>query len=291
MKNLYLYHYTGGMCGDFICLEVSKDENYYSNMLLKQTKDNRYLGENPLAKFGLDYKETLTVCSNELYKKIDEEFQDYNLIIPAHTLKRNLPRLKVIRSYVQDKKYVPMFFMLLYIKAWSTKRVLSDNEDTLLPLGSLHTSHQQFNFMKERFKNYRPAKGLIEHIEERGYYYNFELRALESNRLHVGVINGHFPIYEHRLRQHFPADIQIAIDQLLLNPNKHAVEFSKQIDMAQPLNIERLETYHQANLDVVERTFNKTYHKLIQGNWLDELQEYIDQICPNNYFSQTIQQP
>lgn len=294
MKNLYLYQYTYGTCGDFICLEVSKDENFYSNALIRKTNINRYLAENPLARFGLDYKEGVTVISPALYREIDETYKDYNLIIPAHMMNRRLPRVKLIKSYVEDTKYIPLFFMMVWLKSLVTKRDLTDQEDILSPLGNLHTAHTQYRTFKERWNgsSFQPAVDLINCIEGRGYYYNFELRALEFNRFHItDFVKGYYSIYENRLMQYFPSDIRIAVDQLVTNPKKHVVEFSKQIDMARPLNVERIEEYHRANLHVIENIFNKPYEELIQGNWQDEFQEYVNQICPDNWFNRTNQQP
>jgi hypothetical protein len=295
MKNLYLFHYLGGTCGDFICLEVSKDSNFYSNGLLQKTDDNRWLGTNPLAEFNLDYKENVLAVSPETYNDIDKKFQEYNLIIPAHHVKRNLPRLKVIRSYVEDTHYIPMFFMMLYIKAWASKRTLSDAHDFLFPLGNLHTSHTMYKMAKNHYSNLKYSAGnkLIAEIDERGYYYNFELRALTIGLVHMkSLVHEHYPVYKSKiLNNNFSSDIHLPVDQLLVNPTLYVNDFAKQINMAQPLDIEKIREYHQANLNLFENKFNKSYDKLVQGNWQDEFKEYLDYTCPNNWFSRTNQQP
>jgi hypothetical protein len=296
MKNLYLFHYLGGTCGDFMCLEISKDKNFYSNLLIEKSSTNRWLGENPLIEFNLDYKENITGVSPDTYKKIDEKFQDLNLVIPAHMVKRNLPRLKVIRSYVSDLNYAPMFFILLYVKALMLKRDLSDSHNFLKSLSNLHVSHTLYKNLKDEYRNLSHPLGLgnklLDQIEDRGYYYNFELRALQSNFVHMkNIVQEHFVIYTRRIMQEFPADINLPIDKMLFDPAAHVDEFSKNINMDQPLQIANIELYHQKNLDVIENIFNKPYDKLIQENWQDEFQEYINQTCPDNWFIQTNQQP
>jgi hypothetical protein len=187
-----------------------------------------------------------------------------------------------------------MFYMLLFIKAWNQKRMLSDAQDFWYPLGNLHTSHRMFNLLKERYQKLKSplANQLIANIEEKGYYYNFEMRALAFNILHMkNIISGHFPVYKQRMMHYFPADIHVPIDQLLIDPASHITEFSNSINMSEPLNMGRIENYHKSNLDLFENIFNKPYDKLIQGNWQDEFQEYVNQVCPNNWFSRSTQQP
>lgn len=294
MKNLYLFHYHGGTCGDFICLEVSKDDNFYTNDLLLRSDTNRWLGINPLTEFKLDYKENITSVSKEVYEQIDKKFQEKNLIIPAHNVRRNLPRLKIVRSYVEDKRYAPLFYIMLFLKALQYKRYLSDNQEAFSQLGHTHSFHQMYKIYKTDYSKFNNSKGneLIKVIEERGYYYNFELRALELNLCHMKeLIKEHYPMYFRRLMQEFPADVKLPVDKLLYNPKDYVGEFSKSIGMAHTLSPAIIEQYHQTNLDVIERTFNKSYDDLVKVDWQDELQEYINQTCPDNWFSQTSQQP
>jgi hypothetical protein len=105
------------------------------------------------------------------------------------------------------------------------------------------------------------------------------------------IVQEHFVIYTRRIMREFPADINLPIDKMLFDPAAHVDEFSKNINMDQPLQIANIELYHQKNLDVIENIFNKPYDKLIQENWQDEFQEYINQTCPNNWFSRSNQQP
>jgi hypothetical protein len=290
MKNLYLFHYWAGTCGDFVCLEVSKDKNFYPNALIHHSETNRWLGSNPLTEFNLDYKEGMMTVTPETYKLIDEKFQERNLIIPAHRVKRNLPRLKVVRSYVKDQTYIPMFFIMLYVKALMQKKYLEDPYESLIFLGPLHYSHGLFKSLKLSYQNLKnvAANSLIDNIEQKGFYYNFELRALEFNFVHMkNIIPEQFFVYKHRLMSKFPADIHLAVDQLLIDPSNNVQEFSRSVNMSEPLKVEQFEMYNQANFDLIEKIFNKPYHSLIQGNWQDEFQEYVNQECPDNWFNRS----
>ena len=288
MKNLFMLSYQGGMCGDFFCLEVSKDDTFYKNKLISDTEHNRWLNANPLAKFDLDFKESITTISDELKSEIDLEFKDKNLMIPSHFWgKPNLPRLKRIGIYCKNPNYVPMFFIMLFLKALSNKREIGI-PGAYYELGSLHKQHGLLN----KFTQGLSGHPRIKQIYDRGFYYNFELRSIE-----FGMINSQDMIKQYYIPYHAkalrtrPGFYLIAMDEFLTSPATFTSDISKYLNMTKELDPTAFEVYQQRNLDLIERTFNMSYYSLIKSNWLGILKEHIDQICPNNWFSQTNQQP
>ncbi len=288
MTNLFMLSYQGGMCGDFFCLEVSKDENFYKNTLISETGHNRWLNANPLSKFNLDLKENITSISDGVKEQIDLEFKDKNLIIPSHYWgSPNLPRLKRIGIFCKDPDYVPLFFIMLFLKALSNKREFG-KPGVYSALGRMHEQHG----ILDRFAHNNLNHPRIQQMYSRGFYYNFELRALE-----LGMINSEDMISQYYKPYHVKAlrsrhgFYMFAMDQFLNNPRDYTADLSKYLNMSAELNPAAFEEYQQKNFMLIERTFNRSYHNLIKENWLGALKDHIDQICPQHWFIRTNQQP
>lgn len=288
MTNLFMLSYQGGMCGDFFCLEVSKDSTFHQNILISGTETNRWLVANPLDKFGLDFKEQVTSISDELKKRIDQEFKDKNLIIPSHYWgKPNLPKLKRMGVFSQDPYYIPLFYIMLFLKAWTHKRDVN-KPGVYSALGSLHKNHELLEGFSQGIK-WHPR---IKEIYSRGFYYNFELRSIELGMINSqDMINQYYTPYSVKSSRIWPGFYMLAMDQFLNSPKEYIPDLSKFLNMSKELNYVAFEEYQQKNFELVEKTFNQSYHDLIKQNWLGTLKEYIDQICPNNWFIQTNQRP
>jgi hypothetical protein len=291
MKHIYLLCYYGGFCGDFVTLEISKDENYYTNALAFKTDTNRWVGENPLRDFGLDYKEMVLPISKELKDRIDLHFQDKNLVVPSHFNPRaNLPRLKKIRVYPQDTTYIPLFFIMMHIKAYTVRRDFDTVPKSLPLLGEM----QQDHYLMHRYLSYyigRPNKltqARINHIHERGYYYRFEMVVLKEFRANKqDVIRDFYPAYVQSSLRYWPSAVSLPVDQLITKPKENVGWLSKELDMAEPFNIERIESYQHDNMSLIESTFNKPYHTLIQEDWLGDLTSYMKEACPGSWLSRS----
>jgi hypothetical protein len=274
MKNIFLLGFTGGSCGDFLCSKISQDDNFYSLQSAMTQDINRCELGNPFSKFGIDIKNPqwggIPIISKDTYDNIDKEYSEKSLILPIHYFSNleniKLPRLVGVK--LCSKELTPLFYILLWIKRWSNKNSIIGNEE---------------NIIKCAGKNLK----LIEKSKEiinRGFYYSFEQPALRLGVYNsVNIATAYFSTYRGLSKKSNIGWNPYDIDNLFLNTKQNIREFSQLFNTSQEINAGDIIDYHAANIALVEKHFNKSYSNLISGNWLLDLQAWVEQQCPNAY--------
>jgi hypothetical protein len=274
MKNIFLLGFTGGSCGDFLCSKISKDDNFYTLESSMTSDMNRCELENPLLPFGINIKNPVSLDSlninSEDYKNIDIKFSQKNLILPIHYFANinniKLPRLAGVK--LCSSKLTPLFYILLWIKRWKNKVPIMENEHTLIDCAG-----NNLTLIKQ-----------CEEMIKRGYYYSFEQTALRSNMYNsINLPTMYFPTYRNLSSKVDIGWTSYNIDNLFLNTKENITGFSQLFNMSGTLNADDIIQYHAANLELVEKHFNKSYFDLMAGNWLVELQTWIEEQCPDSY--------
>lgn len=274
MKNIFLLGFTGGSCGDFLCSQISKDDNFYSLQSSMNPDLNRCELENPFANFGIDIKNPYwpesSIISNTDYKKIDIAYSEKNLVLPIHYFldldNINLPRLAGIK--LCSNKLTPLFYILLWIKRWRLPVNIGGSEDDVIKCAG------------KNLKLIEKSKEII----DRGYFYSFEKPALRLNISNsIDLTIKYFFNYASISKKAANGWIPYNLDNLFLNTIDNVTEFSQLFNMTCSINSEDLIQYHQNNIKLVETYFNKTYDSLILGNWLLDLREKIKTECPSAY--------
>lgn len=284
MKNIYLLSFTGGSGGDFLCSQISKDNSFFPLESKMNPDSNSCDLENPFEKWNLDIKNTFISnlsISNYTLENIDLYFNEKNLIAPTHFFGNlnqvRLPRLKGIKLY--NEKLSPLFYLLLWIKRWTSVRHFENKEDffKIIEESSPNTS---------RFINATIDKIVDEIFTNRKYLYSFEIPALK--KLHKDAINFVHNYFEYYKLFNTITDrefgwIPYNIDNLYLDPINNLKEFSQLFNMEQSINSEIIAEYYSQNLRVIEETFGEPYEVFISNNWLLKLKEWVKQQCPNAY--------
>jgi hypothetical protein len=270
MSKIVLLSYNGGSCGEFLSLQISKDENYYPLTVEHITEENRWILVSPLEKYKVNLKTpwlrgNTGSVTDEISNKIEDEFSKKHLLIPTHKYEisdtTNLKRLHKIRFH--SREWNLFFFTLLWIKNYTKSIPLNDNtiEDLLF---SLTVS-----------KNVNNSNIMFDRIKARGIYYGFERPAMRHGAITLNdIINKEFLDQLKVNCINLPDWKHLTVEHLLLNPKDHVKEWQDAFDMKQCMDINAIEEYHATNVKLFEDNFNMTYREY-QKNWKQNLAEWV----------------
>jgi hypothetical protein len=271
MSKIVLLSYNGGSCGEFLTLQISKDENYYPLTVEHITDENRWILVSPLEKYKINLKTpwlrgNTGSVSNEISDRIDQEMSEKHLLIPTHIYesenRTNLRRLHRIR--LQSRDWNLFFFTLLWIKNYTKPIPLINNiiDDDLL-------------FSLKVSKNKELANVMLARIKARGLYYGFERPATRHGMINLNDIIGKEFLDQLKVNcMTVPGWTPLTVDYLLLNPKDHVEEWRSAFDMKQCMDINAIEEYHATNVKLFEDNLNMTYREY-QKNWKILLAEWV----------------
>jgi len=281
----YILSYLGGCCGEWLCYQIAKDENYYPIGLQVRTDANKWVIENPLDEFGIDIKspyDSLSLkISQEQREQQDRRFNKKHVIIPTHYMHRldgiNLARLKGVRlnfTYVN----APFFYTLLWLKTWAEEHELTDFERQDILRCANGDSGDTILLKIDQVID------KADQVLKRNKFYAFEKSALRFGvRKSEDFVDRFYGFY-FRYCLHKPNDFaNLSVEKLMFEPSRHVKEWQHVFDMKQPLDPLTIEGYHNSNIDTIEKTFNMSYEKYRNSKWIFILKDWVMQNCPNRY--------
>lgn len=274
------------MCGDFVCAEISKDENFYDGTVLDSDRPwlNRYNFGNPLGEFGIHLKTSYVFdriqgisISQETKDAIDAKFSEKNLILNSHYF-RYIPLPRVKRCQVYSSEYwVPFYYTMVILKGFTSKIYLVGGSDTT----------GTFERLVDYYKDSPTVQQVLDNIKERGWYYKGEIHNLnfsltQSKKKLKDNYERYRMIATVKIPDHRPGiDFSLNIDELMTDPENNVAKWAELFDMAAPLNIGTIKNYHSKNLLLIENQFSKPYDQWVEGNWLDDLTVKVKEMCPD----------
>ena len=278
MSKIVLLSYNGGSCGEFLSLQISKDENYYPLVVEKVTDENRWILVSPLEKYKINLKTpwlngNTGSVSDDISNSIEQEFSEKHLLIPTHKYElentTNLKRLHRVR--LQSRDWNLFFFTLLWIKNYTKPIPLNDN------------TIQDLLFALTVSKNTVNSNIMLDRIKSRGMYYGFERPAMRHGLIGLGDI-----ILKEFLDQlkvnctNVPGWKSLTVDYLLLNPKDHVEEWKETFDMKACMDIDAIAEYHATNVKLFEDNLNMSYRdyqkdwKSILAGWVKTKTDYTE---------------
>ena len=270
MSKIVLLSYNGGSCGEFLSLQISKDENYYPLTVEHITEENRWILVSPLEKYKVNLKTpwlkgNAGAVSDEISDSIELEFSEKNLLIPTHKYElentTNLKRLHRVR--LQSREWNLFFFTLLWIKNYTKPIPLDKN------------TIQDLFFALTVSKNNSNSNIMFNRIQSRGMYYGFERPAMRHGLVELNdIINKEFLDQLKVNCMTIPGWTPLTVDYLLLNPKDHVEEWRSAFDMKQCMDIGAIEEYHATNVKLFEDNLNMPYREY-QKNWKILLAEWV----------------
>jgi hypothetical protein len=287
MNKIFLFNYLAGQCGDFLCQQISRDDKYYNlNLLSPGNNNNQWINDNPFYQYNLNFKnifgsQTQYNISDQVKEQIDNDFADKHLIVPSHRyspvhLPVNLPRIQYVQTYCSPEM-LRFYYTLLCIKVMSLRFDLNDE--------SMSRLKQQLSIQhKQKYAGDIRMQNIIDSIIEKGYIYQFEKFAImEGMTSSSNAVSKLYNIYQNlNVKTVNPEVYNINVDDILLNPATTVADWQTYFDMTLPINVENIQQYHQANLNLIESKFNKTWDSF--GNtWEDELTDWLKTMCPDHY--------
>ena len=278
MSKIVLLSYNGGSCGEFLSLQISKDENYYPLAVEHITEENRWILVSPLQKYNINLKTPWLTgnsgsVSDDVSNRIEQEFSEKHLLIPTHKYElhdtTNLKRLHKIRLH--SREWNLFFFTLLWIKNYTKPIPLNDNTKTDL-LTSLSVS-----------KNKDLANIMLDRITKRGLYYGFERPAMRHGLIKLNdIINKEFLDQLKVNCTNVPGWKSLTVDYLLLNPKDHVEEWRDAFDMKACMDVDAIAEYHATNVKLFEDNLNMSYRdyqkdwKSILAGWVKTKTDYTE---------------
>lgn len=265
--------YFGGMFGEFICTQLSLDENFYST-IPKVDKNNRYYYGNPLEKYNLNLKRfdfsSNAQLSSETVNLIDSNTSEKHFCFPSHAFKvdmsfLNIPRIKYIRLNTQHHDILILGYLMSWIKSLLDLRDFKSHENEFV---------RYVNSQSEESIEY------YNKIKNRGKFYWFEKVSMKHNVFNVDDFIlywwNSYMTYNHSN----PADRweqwnYIDVGECLKNYEVSKVEWKETFGLKEYLNKDNLENYYQTNLNLIDREFNIPFETLISGNWIGVLSEWV----------------
>jgi len=245
MNNLYLLSYPGGMGGDFLTGQISKDSSFY---FIEHSINNANNTYTPEIFLGIDFKDSLKI-TDDSRNIIERCLSKRNLIFSTHFIDDldtiDLPNLKGIRLHsAYNSKLIPFYYTLLWIKRYSQIRNINNKQcylfEQLALDAKIKNSINSVNILYNRYKS------------------------------GCNIIPNKWYIYKN-------------IDDLYLNPKDNIKEFTEFFQLAMPLDYTIIEEYFQTNIKVVEDSLNISLDNYLNKDWLNELTEWVKTTCPNYY--------
>lgn len=285
MANIYLLSYLGGACGEWLSWQIGKDANYYDVRMGDVTVENKFVIVDPLAEWNTTikspYDATEVSISDEVRSAIIKKYSEKNFIIPTHFLGKmksiNLPNLKPIRLRFTWKS-APFFYSLLWIKTWTEVKPLDNHlRDFIIKCAEGDSGDPAL--LKES-----AVMDRAQLILDRGYYYAFEPSALRmgirNSTDYIQRFYGFYfrynltPLSEYRF---------VNLENLMFDTKNAVDDWKAAFNMAEPLNVEEIEQYHDNNIKLMETTFNMSYDNWRQEKWIMLLKEWVKFKCPEMY--------
>jgi hypothetical protein len=285
MANIYILSYLGGGCGEWLSYEIGKDPNYYDIRIANVTDENKFVIVDPLQEWNFSIKNPYNAqevdVPEEIKLGVQEKYSEKNLIVPTHYLGKltdiNLSNLKGTRiRYTYNA--CPLFYSLLWIKTWVEPKQLNDFERARV-IQCANSSPNDPTIKRESNVMDKAME-----ILSRGYFYSFELSALRASvRNSLDYVQKFYGFY-FRYNQMPLIDYRyMDLEQLMFSPKDAVNDWQEAFGMAEPMNIDNIEEYHNKNIKVIEDTFNMSYDAWRKSKWILLLKDWVKFKCPNMY--------
>jgi hypothetical protein len=267
MHQIYLYNSLGGTGRDFLAAQLSDDPNFYPLSFRKRHGSEGYEVAHPLRYFGIDnwFRNKIFEITDEDRAKIDEFFSTKSLIIPilCNDLNNiNLPRLTGIQANFTTS-LSPLFFTSMIMN--EAMDIYQNTSDLLSSIDDIDNNQQCIR---------------LQHIKERGQYYNFEKRSLELKFTDpLDFVRSSYRDYlftAHRKLINFK---HFQLDNLFINPKDNVTNFCNLVGRDSVIDYRKIEEFHASQILGLENTFNKSYKSYVSRNWREELVEWVRQKC------------
>lgn len=271
MHTLYLLGFQGGSCGDFLCSKISELDNFhkvpYQHLPNSNTTDFSVLDIDPDFKIKSAYRVEHLNLSNDRIDYIKSILNSKNIILPTHyqnsITETNLPNL--VPLSLNFTKLSKLFYTLLWIKKWSNPWQGFDPYNVLLSVDSIEL-HNRIQKMMGKQKIYSYERIMI-HADYHSLD-NFVIRQYLKYSS-IGMIKRN----DWRI---------IDADSLFTNPHTYIHEFNNILNISNSINPDVIENYHLENINLIERTFNKSIVNFFQSNWMNEIIQWVREKCPFN---------
>ena len=256
--------YYGGMFGEFICTQLSKDQNFYS-VEPEVTDSNRYLYGNPFLKYGLNLKLFDSEKTNIDTASLDNDFSEKNLCFPSHIFQKdmsylNIPRVKFVRIYSSDRDIL----LLGYIMGWIKSLVSTNN---------LSEWTQEF----ERYIDNKESVEYYNLIKQRGYFYWFEKLSMKHKVYNIKeFIDYWWDCYKKYNDKRWDQWEYIDVGKLFLDYKNSKDYWKEFFDLDSYLDNNDLQGYYFKNLEIFKEEFNMSFEDFkIKNNWNELLYNWV----------------
>lgn len=293
----FLVSYLQGMFAEFLAIQISKDENFYSAIRASSAqKINRYYHHDVLRELTSGY-----ATANQLFHILSsigypEDNQPYypklkasNIEVfmdivksknsislthfywPHQTHLIDIPNVQLVNYYVEPEEVLFPFLMGV-LKAWivpfDTKNILSSVNisyqelDTLKKLGLNDTDEITLFDIYVLQSGHKDSS--IERFVDEAYSYYYQRAIVGCSRSHK-------------------LDNWLYLNpyQLTSDPKNNVELWKDQLGMAKCLDVKALHLYHLKNEQLIRNYFRKPYQQLIEGDWKQTLYSILKL---NSYF-------
>lgn len=259
MKSIYLLSAPGGMYINFLCSQISRDENYgsfpptvnlarYNEYATRHTAFHRYIKDNST---GLTFPVLSQEFKNDLYSYIQEK----NIALHSHYYKNDpidLNYLKKVKFIVSEESFLMVY--LMFLAKVCTRSVVLD-QSLISQLSTTHISAA--NIIPDQTVNYLALLAFEANMSIQDYVISMHTKLMEIS---VGMEHDRLPGWDHLN----PHDLFFGTDSSIATAIGNWQEY---FDMAQPFDINELRSYHNANLQLIQDKFNMTYNNISVNGW------------------------
>lgn len=266
--------YFGGMFGEFTCIQLSRDKNFYPINLKKVDNNNRYYCDNPLIghfsnlkpfKFAPDVEPlsatTLEIINNQLVEK--------NLCFPTHFYaedldhRLNIPQLKTVRMVTEHQDILILGYCCQWIKS-------------LVDVRQLESRNNRFIKEFESYVKTKEGQDLYDQIKLRTTFYWFEKVALKHQHTNLNeFIDYWWKWYQKFNDKRYQNWDYIDIGNCFKDYENSKDDWKNYFSLADHLDKNTLDSYYAGNLDLIQREFGITFDKFINSDWLSLLKEWV----------------
>ena len=267
--------YFGGMFGEFTCIQISSDKNFYPINLKKVDDNNRYYCDNPLTSHFSSLKTfhfapDVKPLSQPILEKINHALLEKNLCFPTHYYHEtidnrfdNLPKLKPVRMFTEHRDILILGYCCGWIKS------LLDERD-------LYSRRRSFVDEFESYATTPEITKLYEHIKIREKFYWFEKVALKHKHTDLNEFVDYWWLWYQKFNfRKSTGWHHIDIGNCFKNYNNTKDEWKNYFGLDDYLNKETLASYHQGNLDLIERKLGIPFEQFINTDWIKILKDWI----------------
>ncbi len=287
MNKIFFIRYLGGMAGEFLVHQISKDKNFHDVNVVHDSRVNRWYTEDyfqqrlgkSLRAHSIKHKEFK--LDNLQFNMVMKDLMSKNIVVPSHYFfdvsKMNIPKYQVVDlMYNQDSNMDVLFNGLFWIK------VLTVPADDISWINDFETNS---DVVLEIIKK---------HIIDRNKFYYFERQMLKDQEVPQYPLNSiHISCKRyHNIKHLWSQDsvnrekgpiIKLNVHDLFTDPESNVELWRQKINMNKQLDVDVIKKYHRDNEDLFFREFNIDYRQIKREDFPLVLREYVTNKCNIGY--------